>query len=136
MEKKTVIIIISVIAGLCLICACIAGIGIALGVGLTQPVRDQGDAFMQALKDSRYPMAYNMCDKDLQSELGSPAGLQSLVETNGVSPESWSFSSSNIENDRGVISGTTTLKSGTTVGIEIIFRRAGDQWKITSFSFR
>ncbi|MCL4394816.1 MAG: DUF4864 domain-containing protein [Chloroflexi bacterium] len=133
---KTVLIVVGVIIVLCL-CAFIAiiGLGLAGGLGLTQPVADVGEKFMQSLKTGDYDTAYALCHPSLQEQFGSAQGLKQMVAEGQAQPVKWSFNSRNIENDQGHMEGTVTMKGGEgTVTIDLV--KAGSEWKVIGFDLK
>ena len=89
------------------------------GCGLTQDfqsVQKLAEDFMTALKESDYEGAYALFSRDLQEEVGSAADLQEMAQANGVLPESWTFSNTNISTENGdvmgTVEGTVTYQDG------------------------
>ncbi len=139
MNKKTLLIVGGGCAAGLLLCLCLFGAAMALGllggIGLTQPVADVGENFMQALKAGNYDAAYGLCHANLQSKIGSARNLKSMVEGGKAQPLKWTFTSRNIENDQGSMEGSVTMTSGEgTVTIELA--KAGDDWKIIAFDLQ
>ena len=114
-------------------CALLGG-GIIAGVmGLTQPVVDAGDNFMTALRDGNYQQAYDLCTPTVQQELGSPEALGELIGENR--PTEWNFTSRNISNDLGTLTGTATFQGLGQRPIEMEFRQVDGAWRVSYFDF-
>lgn len=122
------------VVGLGLMAAIIAGfvtvLIIVIGT-LTQPVVNSGDAFMTALKTSNYAQAYALCTPELQRELGSVSGMETLVGTD--QPTQWNWTSRSIRNGVGRLDGSLTYADGKTGTVHIEFTQVGNDWKIVSF---
>jgi hypothetical protein len=138
MNKKMVLILggAAAVVALCL-CAFVAmiGLGVLGGVGATQPVADAGEKFMQSLKAGDYETAYGLCHPALQQKLGSTQGLKKLIEGGKAQPTKWSFSSRNLDNDRGHLEGTVTTSGGEgTVTLDL--SKSGSDWKVSAFNIQ
>ncbi len=134
MNKKVVLIGVAGIIGLCL-CVFIAIIGMGLvgGIGLTQPVADVGEKFMQSLKAREYDVAFGLCHPSLQQKIGNAQGLKQMVETGKAQPIKWSFDSRNIENNQGRIEGTVSMQGGEG-SLTLEFAKSGNEWKVIGFN--
>lgn len=86
-------------------------------------VQQVSEDFMTALKERDYDAAFRLFSSDLQEEIGDAATLQSLAEANGVLPESWSFTNTNISTENGettgTVEGTVTYEDGGTGELQI-----------------
>ncbi len=137
--NRTVAIVVGVVLVLCVcVCLVVAAVGAISGgsilalLGVTQPVADVGEKFMQSLKTADYSTAYKLCDPSLQKELGSVAGLKQMIERGQAQPVKWSFTSRNINNDTGSLEGTVTMQGGEgTVSLELV--KSGTDWLVTAF---
>lgn len=114
-----------------LITCMIVGI-VMLVFALTQPIVTVGDQFMDSLKSGDDAAAYALIAPDLQAELGSVSGLQTLVKD--YSPTQWSWSNRSIRNGVGRLGGTFTYADSKTGSVNIVLRQIGDDWRIVSFS--
>ena len=120
---------------------CVIGIAAIVFIAFqaTAGVAEAGDDFMNALKDGNYQTAYNMFSDDLKADVGGVENFQtsylSLSPELRVDPESWSFSSRNIENDQGELSGEVTMKDGTKADVSLIFNKNGDEWELIGYEF-
>jgi hypothetical protein len=54
------------------------------------PVQITSNDFIGYLQTQNYSQAYNLCGADLQKELSNPDGLQSFLESNGFTNQTWS----------------------------------------------
>ncbi|HYP41442.1 MAG TPA: hypothetical protein VEX13_13870 [Chloroflexia bacterium] len=99
---------------------------------LVQPIVNVGDNFMAALKTNNDTQAYALCAPDLQTELGSPAGISSLVVPDNR-PTQWSWSTRSIRNGVGRLEGSFTSTDGKRGTVQITLSEADSDWKITSF---
>jgi hypothetical protein len=139
MNKRTVIIAAVAVIGVCLCCAVVAvgftvmgGLGI---FGLTQPVADVGDKFMQSLKDGNYTAAHALMAPDLQRKIGTPQDLRRMVESGKAQPSKWTFTTRNIENDEGHLEGSVTMQGGEgTVTVDLV--KLGNDWRVIAFNLQ
>ena len=137
MSRRTIIIIVVALLVLC--CGC-GGIGFAVAgtgglaiLGATQPAVDTSTNFMTAIKDSNWQAATNLCTPDLQREIAQQGGMQRFIEGNRVKPESWNFTSRNVNNNTAEVSGTAVFTGGRKRTVEVnLVNTSG--WKITSIS--
>ncbi len=135
--NRKVVIIIAAIIGVCLCCAVVAvgftvmgGLGI---LGITQPVADVGDKFMQSLKDGNYTAAHAMMHPALQQKIGTPQDLKRMVESGKAQPTKWTFTTRNIDNSEGHLEGSVTMTGGEgTVTIDLA--KVGTDWKVIAFN--
>ncbi len=136
MNKKIVVIVVVGILALC-ICGFIAIIGIGLvgGIGMTQPVADVGEKFMQSLKTGDYDTAFALCDPSLQKELGNAQGLKQMVEAGKAQPVKWSFDTRNMQNNQGHMEGAVTMQGGEGV-VTMDFVKSGSDWKVIGFDLK
>ena len=137
MSRRTIIIIVVALLVLC--CGC-GGIGFAVAgtgglaiLGATQPAVDTSTNFMTAIKDSNWQAATNLCTPDLQREIAQQGGMQRFIEGNRVKPESWNFTSRNMNNNTAEVSGTAVFTGGRKGTVEINLANTNG-WKITSIS--
>jgi hypothetical protein len=100
-------------------------------ITLVQPIVSVGDNFMAALKTNNDAQAYALCAPDLQTELGSAAGISSLVPDNR--PTGWSWSTRSIRNGVGLLEGSFTSTDGKRGTVQITLSQADSDWKIASF---
>jgi hypothetical protein len=120
----------------------VCGGGLALGVGgivggvlsLTQPVADAGDAYMSALRDSDFNKAFSLSSQSLQQEAGNAQGLQTALAAK--QPQSWTFTSRNINNNQGTLSGNATYKDGSTGTVDLVLVKEGNDWKVAGISMK
>jgi hypothetical protein len=139
MNKRTLLIIGGGCAAVLVLCLCVAGAAIGLGlvggIGLTQPVADVGESFMQSLKAGNYDAAYGLCHVELQKKIGSARNLRTMVEGGKAQPVKWSFTSRNVDNDQGHMEGSVTMAGGDgTVTLDLA--KAGNDWKIIAFDLQ
>ncbi|MDQ3931172.1 MAG: DUF4864 domain-containing protein, partial [Chloroflexota bacterium] len=123
-----------IVLALVLLC----GIGGALLVGgvlnATQPIANAGEAYMAALRDGDFAKAYDMSAPALQQEVGSAEGLQTALSAKQLA--SWSFTSRNINNGQGALSGTTAYKDGSTGTVDMALTQVGNDWKVAGITLR
>lgn len=128
------LIIGGIVLGLLLLC----GIGGALLFGgvlsATQPVANAGDAYMAALRDGDFSKAYDMSAPALQQEVGDAEGLQTALSARQIA--SWSFTSRNISNNQGSLSGTATYTNGDTGPVEMSLIQVGNEWKVAGINLQ
>jgi hypothetical protein len=123
--------VLGIIGGLVVLCGVLGAAIFGLVMFLTQGVATNGDAFMLAVQEDRFEDAYALFTVSLQDEVS----LNDFEETfDPMTLESWNFSSRNIENNIGSVSGTAVIDGGTYV-VTIGFVNAEDQWLINSYNF-
>ncbi len=140
MNRKTLLIIVAVVLGLCVCCAAVF-IGIALtggltALGLTQPAADAGEAFMTALKNGNFDQAYGLCAPTLQRELGNARNLETRVKNAKVQPTAWSFSSRNVSGSEAQLDGSVTFVGNREGTVRLVLQQIGSEWKISGFNLR
>jgi hypothetical protein len=104
--------------------------------GVTQPVVDAGDRFLGDLKRADYAAAVAMSTPALQAEVGGATGLQRRVESGHARPTSWSFSSRNMNNQSGHVSGTAKFADGGEGPVELQLEQSGGHWLVSGFKLR
>ena len=109
-------------------CVVIGGFAFFAATGLTQPVVDAGESFMNARKGDDYARAYDLCTPSLQQTLGSAEGLASL--TANRRPSQWSWSSRDISNGTGTLTGQATYKNGVQGDAQLVLAQVGSSWKV------
>ncbi len=134
MNKKVILIIVGVALVLCIGCVAVIAIAAGLGIGLTQPAATAGDAFMTALKGGDYAKAYALCSPSLQRELKDAQGLEALIKRGTGQPTAWSFSSRNVTNDQGELSGSVTFTGNREGIVRLSLTQVGGEWKIIGFN--
>ncbi|MBM3129545.1 MAG: hypothetical protein FJ009_13080 [Chloroflexi bacterium] len=136
MNKKVLLIIGGVALVFCLLCTILFVVVFALGIGATQPAATAGENFMTALKNGDYNQAYGLCSPALQRELGNAGGLGTRIRNGKVEPTAWSFSSRNISNDTGELTGTVTFTGNREGTVRLVLAQVGGEWKISGFNLR
>lgn len=136
MNKKILLIIGGVALVVCLLCAMFFVVVFALGMGATQPAATASEGFMTALKNGDYAGAYNLCSPALQRELGSAGSLGTRIKNGKVEPTAWSFSSRNISNDTGELTGTVTFTGNREGTVSLVLTQVGGEWKIAGFNLK
>ena len=114
------------------------------GCGLTDDfkgVQERAEEFMVALKGGNYEAAFDLFAMDLRQEIGSANNLRAMAEANGVLPETWKFTNTNISTEGGktigTVEGTVTYRDGGTGELEIYMLKveaATTAWPIISFN--
>jgi hypothetical protein len=119
-----------------LLCACgcgvvtLAGGGIAALLGITQPIADAGDAFMQDLSAGDFDSAFRRMSTAGQAAVGDPNTLGGIIDQPGLRPAEWNFTSRNIENNTDTLEGTVTFIDGRTGTVDMTLVQEGEEWKI------
>lgn len=133
-RRSPLLIIGGIVLGLLLLC----GIGAAVLVGsvfnATQPMANTGEAFMTAARDGNWSKAYDMSSTALQQEAGNAQGLQTALSSKPLA--SWSFTSRNISNGQGTLSGTTNYTNGTSGTVDMVLNQVGNDWKVAGVSLK
>jgi hypothetical protein len=140
MTKRTILIIVGVLALACVACVVIAGVitGGAVFAVLNvfgKPVTDTANDFMVAVKNNDYVKAYNLVIPEQQTSFGgSPDGMKDLFQRNNwADPVDWTFTNFNVTDNEAVVTGTVTLKGNVKNNVRIDLRNPGNQWKILGF---
>ena len=133
-------IIIGLVA-LVLLCVCGCGAlfvvtGGAIGTIFTQVAAPSavGVQFLTATAAGDYTTAYGLCTPALQGLLGSPAGLGKRISDANALPVSWSFSSTNLTNNRLDLGGTATFAGGRSGTVALVILKEGSDWKVDAFN--
>ena len=100
---------------------------------LAQPAADVGNAFMKALKNADYARAYELCDPDLQEELGSVADLGEWMVANGIEPVEWSFPERNLVGDMVQVLGISTFAGDQEAMVELLLIQVDGEWRVGGF---
>lgn len=124
--------VLGIIAGLVLLCI----VGVVALIGgvffLTQDMANAGDAFMQAIQENRLEDAYAMLGGEALDDVEDLDAFEAQLE--GIELESWSFTSRNVNNDMGDVSGTAVI-GGETFAAILYFRKVEDTWQIIGYNF-
>lgn len=114
------------------------------GCGLTddfQGVQKRAEDFMVALKGGNYEAAFDLFAMDLRQEIGSADNLRTLAQTNGVIPETWSFTNTKVSTEDGdvigTVEGTVTYKDGSSGELQIYMLKVEATttvWPIVGFN--
>jgi hypothetical protein len=127
-----------IIGGILLVLVLLCGGGIVLLVGgvlsATQPIANVGEAYMTALRDGDYNKAFSLSDPSLQAQVKGAEGLQAALGSKQVA--TWSFTSRNITNNQGGLSGTTTYKTGESGTVDVVLTQVGNDWKVSGISLK
>ena len=137
-KRSPLLIILAIVVGVIVLCgvATVLGVGGILGgvLAATQPVANAGDAYMTALRDGDYNKAFDLSAPSLQQEAGNAAGLEAALSFK--QPATWGFTSRNINNNDGSLSGTTTYKDGSTGTVDMALTKVGNDWKVTGIQLK
>lgn len=136
--RRTLMIIASIFASGCVLISVCVAFFVMFIIRITQPVVDAGNTFMLALSRADYPSAYGLMSESLQSELGSVEGFAAQMQEAGIQPQpdEWGFSSRNINDETGSVSGGVTMIDGRSFDIEIGFTQSSSgAWRINRYNF-
>jgi hypothetical protein len=133
--RRTVLLIIGLIFGGCVLVGICTGAFVFGIFKLTQPVVDASAGFMDALKAADYTAAYDLMDSSLQAEFENAAAFGTFMRERSITPESWSFGSRSIENNTGSVSGKMVGTDGTTFTMDLSLINRDGNWLLTGFSF-
>lgn len=135
--KRSMRNILLIVAGVALLlivgCVVLFGSVIAAAFNATQPVADAGERFMSAMRDGDFEGAYNMMTPALQTEFGTLEDFSGRVE--GSRPTTWTFTSRNIENNVGKLSGTATFEDSAQGNFGLVLDKVGNDWKVSGIDF-
>jgi len=90
-------------------------------------VKDTGETFMAAMRDSDAITSWNMLTEDVQAEVGDIAKWQQFILPRNFSE--WKFLSTSVEKTAAQIDGEAVLSSNT-YNIVLVFKKIDDYWKI------
>lgn len=103
------------------------------------PIRNTANDFLGFLQAQNYAQAYNLCDADLQKEIGSPDGLKNFIESNGFVVQTWSLN--NVQRIDGApitgfATGQVTFANGknATVKVSLAVDKSAT-WKVIGIKF-
>lgn len=133
-RRSPFLIIGGVLLGLVVLCAVIVGVVLFAVQGATQPIVDKGDAFLAAMRDNNYNQAFSLCTPALKQEVGDAQGLESALSSH--QPSKWSFSSRNVENNTGSLSGSVTYADSSTGTVDIVLDKVGSDWLISGVNLK
>lgn len=133
-SSGTKVVIAAIAIGFVLCIGLFIGI-FALTTNLLAPASDVTHAFMEALSNDEYQVAFDMFSSGLKAELETADNLQTLIIEGDAKPESWTFTSQSIENNSGRFSGQVTLANGESVPITISLVYENDEWRIIAFEW-
>lgn len=102
---------------------------------LLAPASDVTHAFMDALHDDEYEVAFGLFASGLKTELETADNLRSLIVEGDAKPASWTFNNQSVENNSGRFSGEVTLENGESVPITISLVYENDEWRIIAFEW-
>jgi hypothetical protein len=133
-------IIIGLVA-LIVLCVCgtvctlaVAGPAIANIFGQVAAPSAVGVQFLTNIAAGDYDKAYALCSPALQRALGSPAALGKRIGDANAKPTAWTFSSTNLTNDRLELSGTATFTGGRSGTVSLAIIKVGGDWKVDAFN--
>ncbi len=126
---------IVVVVGVVLVAIIALGALIYWAATSWQAIGEVSNDFMAALKDGVYMDADSLFTVRLQQQTGGSDGLRELVERNNWQFADWSFTSFQIRNNVGTVSGNATSAEGQTYSLLISLWHDGESWKITGFEF-
>jgi hypothetical protein len=107
----------------------------------TQAVINRCQAFMTALAEADYPVAFALCHPELQAKIGSASGLEDMLEGDRALPREWTFTSwkqtSRPEQGKSArVSGSLTYRDGLPGAVTLELIETGDTWQITHFALK
>ncbi|MDP2624894.1 MAG: hypothetical protein Q8P27_01780, partial [Candidatus Peregrinibacteria bacterium] len=107
---------------------------IVLAFTLTSGVAGAGDDFMVDISGGNYEAAYDSTADSFKEITGYEefAAAMEYYEFNLYSEHIWN--SRAVENNIGILVGTTTLSDGTIYSLEMEFIKADGDWEMTYFS--
>lgn len=133
MKRGCVIAVILAAIGIIALCALAAqGAGQLIGavVNTTQAMGDTANTFMVAARDGKLDEAYDL----LATEERESLSLGNFRETfSGDTITDWQFTSFQITNNIGTISGQATV-NGRSVGVSFNLINRDNQWWITGYN--
>jgi hypothetical protein len=140
MGRRTIFIIVGVVAGLCVLCGLIGVVAVAggafAGITLTQAPADQGEKFMTLLKQGDYDGAFELCTPELQQKLGDGDGLGELITRGNSQPTKWTINSRNVSGDRADLSGNVTFTGDREGTLALVLFKNGEVWQVDAFQMK
>ncbi len=125
MKKRISVVMILAVLSLLILPAC----------GLTSDmssVGDAGKAFMTALRDADHQASWDLLTPAVQEEIGGYDNWVAFATPRNF--ETFSFNSTNVENDQAQLDGEATLGSDTYL-VTLVFDKTGDSWLISGINF-
>ena len=125
MKKRFSLVLILLTVSLLVLPAC----------ALTQDLKGAGDVgkdFMNALKNSDYEASWNLVTPDIQTEIGGYSNWVDFATIRNF--DSFSFNSTNVENNQATLDGEATL-GGDTYTVQLILTKSGDNWLVAGIDF-
>lgn len=126
-----------------LIIGCIVGVFVLALAGIgallffvfsaTQPIAGTGDAFLAALRDRDYDKAFSLLTVDQQQQFANAEGLKE--EIGNMQPVKWEQRNFHGSEFQGGANYVLTLASGEQAAAIISFKKVGNDWKVSGFSF-
>jgi ABC-type glycerol-3-phosphate transport system substrate-binding protein len=125
MKKRLSIILVLAVLSLLVLPAC----------GLTSDmsnVGDAGKAFMTALRDGDHQASWKLLTPAVQEEIGGYDNWVAFATPRNF--ETFSFNSTNVENNQAQLDGEATLGSDTYL-VTLVFDKSSDEWLISGINF-
>ena len=112
----------------------LTGILIFAFTNVLDPVGQQGNAFMNALKNEQYDAAYAVLSNDYQQTVTGPEFASNMREFT-TPPTGWSFSSFSVFGSTGRIKGRVTFAGQEEYNLTIYFVYEDGGWAVNGFDF-
>jgi hypothetical protein len=90
-----------------------------------------GSTFMTAMRDVDLATSWNMLAPSLQNEIGDRTLWSDWASPRNF--ESWTFSNTEINNDKGQIDGEATI-GNEVYTITLVFQKISEEWKVTGIN--
>lgn len=111
--------------------AAVAMLVSACGVG---KLKEEGKAFMEALKAGDAQKTFDMTHESLQKEVGGLEGWTKWIENR--KPSKWNFTGFNVNaNGTSRLDGDVEFPSGTKADLVLSFTKVGEGLKVSGLSF-
>lgn len=102
------------------------------GVG---KLKDNGNAFMDGLKNSDADKTYAMLDTSVAKEIGDANAWKEWIKTR--KPTTWSFDGFDVKaGGPSQLTGEALFSDGVKYKISLVFNSAGDVYKIVGLDFK
>lgn len=98
-------------------------------------LKEDGNIFMEALKNSDAEKSFQMLDSSIQTEVGGMEGWKVWIQSR--KPVKWEFTKVDTKTESSVkLTGNADFSVGQHLNVELNFEKFGDNWKIIGIDFR
>lgn len=125
--------ILALIAGCCLVMVLYP---LLKGENIFDPpptAEEIGDAFLTALQQRDYELAFTFCDDALQQELRDPFNFEVQIMKYEIQPMKWDIVSVSQSGEDAKLSGSMSFVLHTSGSFELLLKKYDKEWKVSGF---